>query len=68
MSKKHGICREKKWDLVVDFSCFERKEVKSALNGLSGLVKMYVFISSDSVYDVSDPKLRREDFIKEFYS
>lgn len=29
---------------------------------------MYIFISSDSIYDVCDPKVRREDFIKEVHS
>ena len=29
---------------------------------------MYVYISTDSVYDVCDVKLRRDDYIKEFYA
>lgn len=32
------------------------------------MCKLYVFISSDSIYDVCDPKIRREDFIKETHS
>lgn len=46
-----------KWDLVVDFCGFLRKEVKSVIRGLSGHVKLYVFISSDSIYDVCDSTL-----------
>lgn len=43
-----------KWDLVVDYCGYLRKEVKSCIRGLSGFIKLYVFISTDSVYDVCD--------------
>jgi hypothetical protein len=60
ISKKHGFTKESgvKWDLVVDFCAYERKETKSVIRGLGGLTKLYVFISSDSVYDVCDQKKR----------
>ena len=68
VSKKEKIGEGgKKWDLVVDFSCFERKEVKSVIRALRDKCKLYVFISTDSIYDVCDKKLRRDDFIKEEY-
>lgn len=49
-----GVRESFKWDLVVDFCGYLRKEVKSAIRGLSGSIRLYVFISSDSVYDVSE--------------
>lgn len=59
-SKKLGIEENgtKKWDLVVDFCAYLRKEVKSVIRGLTNLIKLYVMISTDSVYDVCDPKVR----------
>ena len=68
ISKKHGITESNKWDLVVDFCCFERKEVKSAIRGLNKLISLYVLISSDSIYDVCEEDLRKEVLIKEEYS
>ena len=54
ISEKHQINKTNKWDLVVDFSAFERKQVKSVIRSLKNLCKLYVFISSDSIYDVCD--------------
>ena len=45
------------WDAVVDFCGYIRKEVKSVIRGLKGKAKLYVFISTDSVYDVCDQKM-----------
>lgn len=60
ISEKLGITEhsEKKWDLVIDFCAYLRKEVKSVIRGLTNRLKLYVFISTDSVYDVCDPKVR----------
>lgn len=60
VSKKNGITKEsgKKWDFVIDFCCYLRKEVKSVIRGLTGLLKLYVLISTDSVYDVCDEGVR----------
>ena len=68
ISKKHGITKDNKWDLVVDFCSFERKEIKSVIRSLGDLCKLYVFISSDSVYDVCDENIRKEVLIKEEYA
>lgn len=68
ISDKAGITPEKRWDMVVDFSCYERKQMKCAIRGLKNLCKLYVYISTDSVYDVCDRKIRREDFIREEYA
>lgn len=41
------------WDCVVDFSGFTGEDVKASLTGLAGAFKMYIYISSDSIYEVS---------------
>jgi len=43
---------------VVDFSAFRRRNVKSVYNGLKGLIRLYILISTDSIYDVCDQKVR----------
>ena len=60
ISEKNGITEtsEKKWDIVVDFCAYLRKEVKTIIRGLSHRLRLYVLISTDSVYDVCDPKAR----------
>ncbi len=68
ISQKHGITSDNKWDLVMDFSGFDRKEVKCAMRALNEICKFYLFVSSDSIYDVCDNKIRRDDFIKEIHA
>ena len=60
ISEKIGITEtsEKKWDLVIDFCAYLRKEVKTIIRGLTNRLKLYVLISTDSVYDVCDTKIR----------
>ncbi|CAE7702404.1 C35C5.3 [Symbiodinium necroappetens] len=41
------------WDCVVDFSGFCGGDVHASLQGLDGAFKLYIYISSDSVYEVS---------------
>eukprot|EP00435_Cladocopium_sp_Y103_P062257 s637_g23.t2 len=41
------------WDCVVDFSGFSGHDVEAALKGLGGAFQLYVYISSDSIYEVS---------------
>mmetsp|Transcript_73471 Transcript_73471/g.204106 ORF Transcript_73471/g.204106 Transcript_73471/m.204106 type:complete len:422 (-) Transcript_73471:65-1330(-) len=40
------------WDLVADFSAFDAPDMRASLNGLGAKFKVYVYISSDSVYEV----------------
>jgi nucleoside-diphosphate-sugar epimerase len=68
ISEKAGVTSDSRWDMVVDYSCYERKQMKCAIRGLKSLCKLYVYISTDSVYDVCDRKIRREDFIREEYA
>jgi len=44
--------------LVIDFCAYLRKEVKTVIKGLTNRLKLYVLISTDSVYDVCDVKIR----------
>lgn len=41
------------WDMVVDFSAFDGADMRASLAGLGSSFKLYVYISSDSVYEVS---------------
>eukprot|EP00930_Biecheleria_cincta_P076613 TRINITY_DN63819_c0_g1_i1.p1 TRINITY_DN63819_c0_g1~~TRINITY_DN63819_c0_g1_i1.p1 ORF type:complete len:369 (+),score=55.18 TRINITY_DN63819_c0_g1_i1:84-1190(+) len=43
-----------RWALVADFSAFSGQDMHAALAGLSGCFDQYIFISSDSVYEVSE--------------
>lgn len=42
-----------RWDLVADFCAFNGQDIQTALAGLQGRFDVYVYISSDSVYEVS---------------
>lgn len=42
-----------RWALVVDFSAFSGRDMHAALAGLRGRFDLYVYISSDSIYEVS---------------
>ena len=44
---------------VLDFSAFEAKWVHDAIHVLNDKVRVYVFLSSDSVYEVSEAKPSR---------
>ena len=43
------------WDVVVDLSGFTPRDLRAALTGLKGRTRRYVFVSSDSVYEVCEP-------------
>lgn len=60
INQQKGISENsgQKWDLIIDFCAFNRKEVKSIIKGLSKLALLYILISTDSVYDVSDLEKR----------
>ena len=60
INSKHGITNERKWDAVVDFSGFNHADVESVREALLGLTDLYVFISSDSMYDAMGYKYSDE--------
>lgn len=52
--KEHdGEEQEHWWDVVVDLSGITPGDLRAALRGLKGRTRTYVYISSDSVYEVS---------------
>lgn len=55
ISNKVGVSSENPWHAVYDFSCYEPKELKCVHLALRNRTKLYVFVSSDSVYDVCEP-------------
>eukprot|EP01016_Furgasonia_blochmanni_P055515 TRINITY_DN930_c0_g1_i21.p1 TRINITY_DN930_c0_g1~~TRINITY_DN930_c0_g1_i21.p1 ORF type:complete len:232 (+),score=13.72 TRINITY_DN930_c0_g1_i21:222-917(+) len=62
LSNKLGIgpeAHEKKWQAVVDFCGFKPKDLKAVHAALRGCLEIFIFISTDSVYEASDPSVRR---------
>lgn len=49
------LAEDERFDFVVDFSSYSRKDIRSALQHFGGSVGTYIYISSDSVYEVSRP-------------
>ena len=45
------ISEEHKWKAVIDFSTFRWREMQSVVKNLIGKVELYIFISSDSIYN-----------------
>lgn len=46
-------CLGRPWDMVADFSAFDANDISASLKGLGSQFKLYVYISSDSIYEVS---------------
>ena len=42
------------WDFVIDFSGFRGTQVEQSVGALKGISRLYVYISSDSVYEVCE--------------
>ena len=51
LGNKHKITGDRKWKAVIDFSTFKWREMQSVVKELSGKTEIYIFISSDSVYN-----------------
>lgn len=70
LNNKLGVgVNERKWEVVIDFSAFYSNQVRSVYAALRGLCNLYIFISTDSIYDVckvkSSPITEDEDRRKE---
>ena len=52
-------------DLVVDFSAYKPKAISDALEVLKGKVHLYIYISSDSVYEVCEGYNTASGLLKE---
>jgi len=53
----------RQFEAVIDFSAYHSFEIHETLKLLTGRIKLYVYISSDSVYEVCDK--RHEGFTRE---
>ena len=42
------------WDFVIDFSGFRGTQVEQSVGALKGISRLYIYISSDSVYEVCE--------------
>jgi hypothetical protein len=51
LNKKYKITPDNKWAAIVDFSAFDHPDIESIRAAVSGLTYLYIFISSDSIYD-----------------
>ena len=49
------------YDYVIDFSCFKKKDVRSLFKAIDYKFKIYILISTDSVYNACDIGLNRTD-------
>lgn len=47
-----------RFDAVIDFSAYSSDVVQDALEALQGQIQLYIYISTDSVYEVSSLKHR----------
>lgn len=62
LSKKLGVGEGgRKWEAVIDFCAFYAKHVRGVHQALANLVNLYVLISTDSIYDVCDREIRKND-------
>ena len=57
--------RRGRWDFVVDFCAFLASDAQSVLTALGGRFGHYVYISSDSVYEVSAPSVHGGPSVEE---
>ena len=48
--------KDNKFDYVIDFSAYDRYAVEQAVKALKSKVGVYIYISSDSVYDACDKR------------
>lgn len=53
LNEKVGISGERPWTAVVDFTSYKWRDVQSVARGLRGKTQLYIFISTDSIYNNS---------------
>lgn len=53
--------QQETWDIVYDFSCFDYRQAQTSCEVLKGRTSKYIFVSSQSVYDLG-ANLLEEDF------
>ena len=51
LNDKMNIDETNKWKAVIDFSAFRWREMQNVVKALKGKTEIYIFISSDSLYN-----------------
>ena len=59
LNEKIGIDSDRKWKAVIDFSSYKWRELQSIAKPLQNMTDIFIFISSDSIYNNS-PRLDRK--------
>ena len=54
MEQLRAAIGTEQFDAVIDFSAYDSDVVKDALQVLQDQITLYIYISSDSIYEVSD--------------
>nr|CEL67872.1 TPA: NAD dependent epimerase/dehydratase family protein [Neospora caninum Liverpool] len=57
LTEREEATRGRSWLAVVDFSAYKPRDIQASLAGLGGRYGLYIYISTDSVYEVSDSSL-----------
>jgi len=52
LEKLRSAVADEHFDAVIDFSAYDSDVVKDALQVLEDQIKLYIYISTDSVYEV----------------
>jgi nucleoside-diphosphate-sugar epimerase len=64
-----SILGETSWDCVIDFCAYQKEQVPSLLDALSGKIKHYILISTTSVYEnASDEEIEEDGRLIKFDS
>ena len=61
-----SVLEGRRFDAVVDFLCYDKKQIEYSLGLFKDFAKQYVFISTSCVYDTSIPGIKDEDSPKGF--
>jgi hypothetical protein len=51
LNEKLGITADRPWAAVVDFTSYKWRDLQSVTKALSNKTQLYVFISTDSLYN-----------------
>ena len=54
MEKLRSAVADEHFDAVIDFSAYDSDVMKDTLKVLEDQIKLYIYISTDSVYEVGD--------------
>ncbi len=66
LEKLRSAVADEHFDAVIDFSAYDSDVVKDTLKVLEDQIKLYIYISTDSVYEVGRTFFLAEKKIKKF--